>query len=883
MILILCIAVICMVSLWQGFERQADWSMEKYGTTSDDSIPINDETEVKIRFQITEDNFQGITVRLTSDTRNFESEKLEFTMVDGDTEEQIAAYEMELKNEVYNSATLALLPYEHSKGKEVIVYITGKEIHKIPYLNISKNSNLKSELYIDGKKQKEVLVFSGAYIEGKSYNYQAFIEGALLLCLLVLVYNWNRISVDIEVSDEIKEYFPKNHRVKRLWNRILFFLRRYNKVCRFILLTIVYISLVVFVYQCYIDEKLSNREDVTVVSNIKNIDDLILNEKNGEVIQIFTGRHSNLSVLYYPVEIKNTDKNAMLHVIISDEENGYLYHDAYISIEKIKNNELKILLQKEFTSSYRQKVRVEMEPIDFGSTEIQFQSGLGRSSVECFVNGEKTDIAPVLTASYNNNDFLNILYAVYALVIYVFLALIYYLFAVKEVALEKAFIPVVLLLGIIYLFVIPLYIVPDEYTHIDTAYSISNQILGVQESEKAGYMYKRECDLETEMAMESRAKMSSYRKIYTMLFSKTQNDTLVECYSKSAMGNASEIFYFPAAVGITIGRLLKWGNFPTLMFGRFCNLFVYVLLAYLAIRKTTFGRGHFFVVASLPITLQEAASYAYDSIINGMALVMLSYIFYMMKKDSKISRMDVFVLLFTVMQFAYVKGGVYLPLCFLIVLIPYERNWKIRGKMKYFVSIIILTLTSFLKKNIISIIKRFQTTQGTNINGFTGGDMYTFGYLLHHPLKLISLYVNTIFMKSDSYVQGVFGGELAGFQLYMPWITVVITFVVLVFLSIDKNTQTIVHRKFSKLWIGLIFLGSVMLILLSMLVAFTTTDYNYIAGVQGRYFVPIVLLPFFLFANRKAGKIEGNANKYINIYCMNHIIILLYILMVVFK
>jgi uncharacterized membrane protein len=241
------------------------------------------------------------------------------------------------------------------------------------------------------------------------------------------------------------------------------------------------------------------------------------------------------------------------------------------------------------------------------------------------------------------------------------------------------------------------------------------------------------------------------------------------------------------------------------------------------------------------------------------------------------------VLLFLIMQMAYVKGGVYLPLCFLVILIPYERGWKLKGKVRYYVGIIVLILASFLKKNIISIIKRLQTVQGSNINGFNGGEMYTFGYLLHHPFKLVSLYVNTIFVEGDAYFQGVFGGELGVFQLYMPWFTVIVTFLALIFLSIDKEQKMILKKGFSRVWIGLIFVGSALLVCLSMLVAFTTTDYNYIEGVQGRYFIPIILLPFILLANKKGKTLMTDNNKIIGIYLLNHVIECLYILMIVFK
>jgi uncharacterized membrane protein len=639
---------------------------------------------------------------------------------------------------------------------------------------------------------------------------------------------------------------------------------------------------VVFVYQCYVDEKLSDRKDVGIVSVNQKTDDFVIDADTTEVSQVFTAKHNNLSVLYYKLQVEDVDNDAKLHVVVYGEESENVYHDDYVSVKNL-DDELVVLLQKEFESSNKQQVKVVMEPVDFGDTKIIFQSGLCRTNVECYSNGEETNVAPALTASYSNNDFLKVLYAIYVIAIYLFLVMVYVLFIVKRVSVEQAFIPVVLSLGILYMFAIPIYSVPDEYVHADTAYAISNQILGVQESEKTGYIYKRECDIETGMVGEVKAKVSSYRRIYTSLFSKTDREELTECYSKSSLGNASVIFYLPAAIGISIGRMLHWGSFPMLMFGRFCNLLTYVLLTYWAMRKAVFGKKLLFIVSTLSIVLQESASFSYDGMINAFVFVMLSYCFYMMEKENKIKTIDVAVLLFLIMQMAYVKGGVYLPLCFLVVLIPYERGWKLKGKVRYYVGIIVLILASFLKNNIIGIIKRLQAVQGSNINGFNGGEMYTFGYLLHHPFKLVSLYVNTIFVEGDAYFQGVFGGELGVSQLYMPWFTVIVTFLVLIFLSIDKEQRMILKKGFSRVWIGLMFVGSALLVCLSMLVAFTTTDYNYIEGVQGRYFIPIILLPFILLANKKGKTLKTDNNKIIGVYLLNHVIECLYILMMVFK
>ena len=382
------------------------------------------------------------------------------------------------------------------------------------------------------------------------------------------------------------------------------------------------------------------------------------------------------------------------------------------------------------------------------------------------------------------------------------------------------------------------------------------------------------------MYAESKARTYMYRLLYTNTIADGAEDVLVETHTRNAIGNASVLYYFPAAIGITIGRLLHLTNTSLLLVGRLFNLLVYVLLCYIAIRKIPIGKNLLFAIATLPIAMQEAASFSYDCIINGVAFVFLAYAVYAINSENKINTRDICILLFLTMQMALVKGGVYLPLCFIILLIPYERHWK---NYLYALFTTIFILCAYMKNNIVGIIKRLLITQKENINGFTGGEMYSIGYLIKHPMKLMSLYINTIFVEGDAYIQGVLGGELGVFQLYMPWFTVFITLIVLILLCKHGKQSNYIKRKMSKIWIGLMSFGSVLLVCLSMLVAFTLKSYNFIEGVQGRYFMPILFLPFFLYKICDKKRYNVDVRKVFMVYYINHIIMLFCVLMIVFK
>ena len=48
---------------------------------------------------------------------------------------------------------------------------------------------------------------------------------------------------------------------------------------------------------------------------------------------------------------------------------------------------------------------------------------------------------------------------------------------------EKLFLPMIIVLGFLYLLIIPIMVVPDEYVHIYTAYDMSDVMMGTHDAE----------------------------------------------------------------------------------------------------------------------------------------------------------------------------------------------------------------------------------------------------------------------------------------------------------------------------------------------------------------------------------------------------------------
>lgn len=878
LITFLCLAILIIaVSCVYASKGQDNWTTEIYGSTSDGQIPIQDDTEIVLDFEITEDYFQGIAVRLSPQVNVFENETLEFVMIDQETGDIISQYSMELKNEVYQSATFVRLPYENSKGKRVSLHITGTDIHNTPYLYVSDNFTPNTQMYIDEVENDRVLVFSGVYMIHSDINYQYFVKGAVFLLLLLLVCLWPR---DVVVREETHAESGRLLWWEKCWQRFQDIVKKYRKAICFIGLSFLYLFLMVFVYRCYIKDVVADSDTKNIVKNDSKLDSIIMDKDTKQWKQWFTATANQLSTLFFDVTVQDCSDEAKLHIQVYDEAENICYHDGYVKVEEIEKKSAKnwkIFLQKEFTSSNGKKVVVSMEPIDFEDTRLEFQTGKSTAKNYIYKDGQRFLSVPVLQVTYKDNAYLKLLFAIFCIMGYAFMSLVYYLFAMKRATVEQAFIPVRLMLGIIYILVIPLYSVPDEYTHIDTAYAISNRILGIEVDSTFGYEYKRTIDIETDATPKYYVTLADYRRLYTSLFEIAEDQYLSRCYVQSAMANANVLCYLPAAVGITIARVLKLGTLPMLLLGRLMNLIVSTLLTYFAICKLPGGKHIAMVYSTTPIVLQEAASFSYDGMINSFAILFVAFCLYFAYDRKQKSTMDIMVLLVSMFFMASIKGGVYTPLCFLILLIPIEQKWNIKKYAGYIVAVMFCIIASFLQNNIASLLKRIFLSTGDNINSFTGTEMYTIGYLVKHPFKLVSLYVNTFFTMTSQDIYQFFGGGISAVQ--MPWMYIIAFLVIFLIVVFSKDFFVTKCNRFLLIFSGVIVLSSVALVDLSMLVAFTSTAYDYIAGVQGRYFIPC-MLPLFLLINyclNRKNDIDLEKTKLI--YYVIHVVFLFNIVM----
>lgn len=459
-----------------------------------------------------------------------------------------------------------------------------------------------------------------------------------------------------------------------------------------------------------------------------------------------------------------------------------------------------------------------------------------------------------------------------------------------------------LCMGMVFSFMTPAYTISDERTHVDAVYILSNRLLGIRDIPGPSRLFKRACDIDSSIAITMPLTAERYRSVERELFGaapKMNYGTVdtegsgghnaaesasgdpaslsgrhrpsgrerLAAYTRNSLDNVPVLCYLPASVGFTAARLMGRNLITMVMAARWFNLLACILVMYMAVRRMPYAGAMMAVIGLFPKTLQQMASCSYDGMVIAGIFLFTAYCL-AAAFDKEICIADLLVLTLSGIFAASCKGGAYLPVLGMLFLIPAARSgMTIRGKTGlrwYLVCAAAAGSAVFLfaGKFVVRLAGMFGRKSGSAVVGAGTKSLYTVSDFIHAPGKLVHIYLNTLYVRSDGIL-----GELVGKNLSQKWY-IVYAFLILAILGLlrrftapqkdgmdpdsEKTKESPVgnHIHLSgRIWILLLAAASTALIFLSMLIAFTSREMPYIDGLQGRYFLPIAPLPFLAAEN----------------------------------
>lgn len=333
---------------------------------------------------------------------------------------------------------------------------------------------------------------------------------------------------------------------------------------------------------------------------------------------------------------------------------------------------------------------------------------------------------------------------------------------------------------------------------------------------------------------------------------------MVPCANRYFLiGGMPHYSYIIPALGITVARIVGAPYQVILIAGRMANMIMYTAVILLAMRICPSMKWAVTAISFLPSTVWLANSYSYDAWNLAFSILLVCYCVYC-RDLTQITWINGIVIMIITLIFAPIKF-LYAVMALMALLVPRKAISKEHQKQVIFISIfavltvgIILVLTrgdevlAFLKGNNFDI----------RSDAAIAGASYSPLFVVQHPLNVSLVFFHTIVKNFESYMIMCFMGE--NYAEYVPSFLFFVQLLLFMLIMSGTGWQLKTTVKERNLSIGVTILG-----VLSVFVAFlflfsvpNTGTIGLITGVQGRYFLPfLILTPFFCAKKKSADQI----------------------------
>lgn len=446
----------------------------------------------------------------------------------------------------------------------------------------------------------------------------------------------------------------------------------------------------------------------------------------------------------------------------------------------------------------------------------------------------------------SKNIIRNMFFAVFILFVFI---LFFGIWLIDEKKIENSYLFLIIGIGLIYIIIFPTGTEPDGRTHFASVYAESSELLGLKavDSEGKAILYEKGYDLYTHPD----------RNSVVSVFEKW-NDTnykTVESLEEASVIDVNIFLYFPQIIGVTLARFFSLNAFWVMYVGRILALLFYAFINWGALKLMPFGKMAIFLISFLPMSLELGTSYSYDGMLIALSFLSISYNFYLIYEKEIVNVKDwvilsVLCILLTNIKLVYI----FIPMLCLMI----DKKKCIKKKaccavviLSGVVSIIITQLN-----RVLSVLSQTPTA----VEG--AGEYYSVSYVIRNLIKTIWIVYCTLEERMDFYFTSTLGNRLGWLEIQIPFIIVVLFFILIMVASIKGKTESAVIELRQRSFYILICAMTFMAIIATLMLSYTPFGSSLIEGVQGRYFLPF--LPILMISLMRNSYLA--LNKPVNTY-----------------
>jgi len=381
---------------------------------------------------------------------------------------------------------------------------------------------------------------------------------------------------------------------------------------------------------------------------------------------------------------------------------------------------------------------------------------------------------------------------------------------------------------------------PDEHHHFCRAYEVSMGYM-ISDYDEATNVGGRALPLVQDMndLQKSWQSYTANRSMSLTDYSEFREFSNVALYAP--------VSYAPQALGIFIGRHIS-NNIPFIYYsGRFVNWLCITALLCIAIKLLPYGKEFLAIVALMPMNIHEASSLAPDAMVVALTAFIVAFIMHLREdKTSRLKVWHIIVLYISAIVISMYKI-VYVPFILFYLLIPNEKfRSGIRSKIIHAAAVAVCVMVSSF--GWLHICGKFLVHTGTNSDA-------QLMYVMTNPIDYYFAMFRTAITSGSELIFQMIGGSLA--MLSVPTVGLfVIIYVILLAVKLNGlSFKSDEDSKGVKLVSGIVIAAVCLLTFTSLYLQWTPVYADSIRGLQGRYFIAL-MLPLYLLVTRDA-KREG--------------------------
>jgi uncharacterized membrane protein len=423
---------------------------------------------------------------------------------------------------------------------------------------------------------------------------------------------------------------------------------------------------------------------------------------------------------------------------------------------------------------------------------------------------------------------------------------------------ERSFLVLATVFGVAFLAVTPPYQVADEYKHFFRAYQISEGQLGATViGGSPGAFLPRSLEasvleLSRDLPFHPEVKQRP-EEIAAELGRPLAPRELVFVRFH---GLPSPAAYLPQAAAIAIGRAFEGPPIVLVWAGRLANLLAWIILTATALRWTRVQPWVWTLLALTPMSLFQAASLSPDASTNGVSLLFLSGCLRLSSPEAPPPSARHLCFLALLLAFVGFSKQAYAPLGLTLLMVPAERLGGGRRRA-------ILTL-GLLAAGLLPAVAWTGFAQALGVRELSPGadPAAQLRFLAEHPLRFLHVLAATCVEMKEAWVVS-FLGVLGWLDVRLPAAAYALQGAALVALAVVESPPLPARARAERAVALIAFAACLVAMLVLAYVGWNQVGGPIIAGVQGRYFIPVAPLLALALRSRRLAVPEARLGGWI--------------------